>query len=80
MQQTSQYTSRILELIEASPQWSAINGACGVGPSTAVGIRLLRSWHHNTLQLKNGAEHWQNILILIGFNDVPLLQIYVNKN
>ena len=66
--------------MEASPQQSTINGACKVGASIAVSVGLVRSWHHNALQLTNGAEHQQDILTLMDFNDALLLQIYINEN
>ena len=69
-----------MELTEASPQWSTINGACGAGASIAVGVRPVRGWRYNVLRLMNGAEHRQDILMLMDFNDAPLLQIYVNGN
>ena len=64
--------------MEASPQQSMINGACGAGASIAVCVRLLWSWRHNTLQLTNAAEHRQDILMSMDFNNAPLLRIYVN--
>ena len=66
--------------MEASPQRSTINGACGIGTSIVVGVQPLQSWRHNALRLTNGAEHRQDVLTLTDFNDAPLLQIYVNGN
>ena len=66
--------------MEASPQQSMINRACRAGASIAVGVRLLQSWHHNALQLANGAEHREQELMLMEFNDAPLQRINVNGN
>ena len=66
--------------MEASPQQSMINGACRANTSIAVGVQLLRSWRHNALWLTNGAEHWQQKLTLMEFNNAPLQQINIIGN
>ena len=66
--------------MEASPQWNTINGAFGAATSIAVSVQLLRSWCYNALRLTNDAEHQQDILMLMDFNNPLLLQININKN
>ena len=66
--------------MEASPELSTINGACGAAASIAVGIRPLRRCNHNALRLTNGAEHKFLTLTLTEINDAPLLQNYINGN
>ena len=69
-----------MELTEASPQQSTMNGACGAGASIAVSVQPLRSWCHNALRLTNGAEHRQQKLMLTELNNALLQQININGN
>ena len=66
--------------MEASSQWSTIYGAYRACASIAIGVRPLRSWRHNALQLTKSAEHWQLVLVLMDFNIAPLQWIYINEN
>ena len=42
--------------MEASPQQSMINRACGAAASMNIGVQPIWSWRHTALRLMNGAE------------------------
>ena len=69
-----------MELTEASPQRSMINGACGAGTSIAAAYDRSGAGNHNALRLTNGAEHKFLTLTLMEINDAPFLRKYVNGN